>query len=397
MSDQTQQRFDQWREDLERQVVAPDFAALEGAARRRSRLARASVVTGVAALVVATVVGGDLLRVGQSAPQPAAPTGVHQPDAERALLRSDASARRVVHARGATLVTLAVSQTAPEVRAAVWQRCADASCSTTQRAVAWTTSGFRRTFYAGGPDVSVQRVSDGSLLLQSLSTAPHTLLVRPDGTTVAVTDAATGPVADGESTTESGDAIDTSTGVRHPVPGRAVAGVDAPRSLHGLLVALDQGRLVWSDDDGRTWQRARLNDPPPAGATVLLAGSLDPDVQVAVTTGRSGARAYVTTDGRTWHRRTLPQPDEARLGALGDLVVLPDGRLLVSTSTGVFATDRRWTRFSRLDTGLERPAPGQAVRVKTWTSEGETHIVASSGATAAETTDLRVWRAVTTR
>jgi hypothetical protein len=209
----------------------PDFAEVLARGRALSRRRTATAVA-AAVLVCAGLVGATQLPGRQEAP-PVAPTPTPTPtSSESASGSADPdrpTAQQIVDDPASRLVEVRVVPGEPDVRAALWSRCASPACDVRQQAVVLTDDGFATRTVADAPlsDASIRVSGNGDVVVLDYRATLKLHVFRTDGTQVAATMSTEAvPVAEGEvvgGVDYAGSrpifwATDTTTAQAHAVP-----------------------------------------------------------------------------------------------------------------------------------------------------------------------------------
>jgi hypothetical protein len=401
----------------------PDFAEVLARGRALSRRRTATAVA-AAVLVCAGLVGATQLPGRQEA-APVAPTPTPTPtSSESASGSADPdrpTAQQIVDDPASRLVEVRVVPGEPDVRAALWSRCASPACDVRQQAVVLTDDGFATRTVADAPlsDASIRVSGNGDVVVLDYRATLKLHVIRTDGTQVAATMSTEAvPVAEGEvvgGVDYAGSrpifwATDTTTAQAHAVP--------VPDDTR-QLIQTDSGQLramtarsshAWSDDGGETWtERGGAVD-----STLLSSIVTSTDDTHVVVGGGDGATLApfnqirrLAGDG-TWSVIDVPGNPTAYVGPQA---VLPDGRFLVAvedwsdrgrpdqplegTPPGIYVSDGDdWSAYSHVESGapFETPEPMQPMVTDIEVSDAGTLITAlgPDQTTAWTSTDLGV-------
>ncbi|HEY7042828.1 MAG TPA: sialidase family protein [Nocardioidaceae bacterium] len=260
--------------DVRGKVVAPSYDDLVSTSRRRRR--SSALLSTVATLVVVGLAWAGVhgLHDDTSTPtQPAngrhlttepipRPTHESPPAGSRRL-----TAEQIVDASDSYLVAFAESGADPEAQVSVWRCREQPNCPGWRGGIAVTDDDFGTRTVIDLPrnaNPVAQDVGDKMFLVGD---APNGVLLRPDGTTVAMTlYRTTGPLASGEVLVRvhTGPAtfggLDPQTGRVHLLAVPRSDGVDLQGNgswLWGVAFTDTADsvmqRVIWSDDGGTTW------------------------------------------------------------------------------------------------------------------------------------------------
>lgn len=395
-----------------------DALIRRGVGRRRK--ARVRLVT-TAVLAVAVIVGIGVVALGQddpdSHPVPAPATGDHrepQPDPR------ELTPQQIVHAEGARLEALAVSEDDSDVRASIWSLCLNERCSRHRMALAVTRDEFATSEYLPLPNSAwypvLEPLRDDAFYLDADEVRG---VLTPDGRLTRTTrPTRAGPLTEDETLLQDGVAVDQDGSAhRLSMPTDAYSPV---QQTGGRIVATrgvgSDAEVVWSDDGGATWSGNPLSGRPSALYEVIESAEGN---TIAVAEGTDGATLFpfvavhVSRDGgATWDRVRTFRPD-GELGYLAWAVVRPDGSLL--TRLQAWSDDRRddpsrrtrgpyrsagldWSAMHPFGTGLGGDGRGDDRRLQQVTDGDEPALYLSDDAEAYVSGDGgRTWQPTAAR
>jgi hypothetical protein len=312
-----------------------------------------------AAAVAVGVVGS---QVGLPAPD-RSPVDVPLPTPSRTTdPRPRLSATQVVDHPDARLRVLRVSAADPQVRAAVWQVCQDSRCNSARTAVAVTGNGFedRVDLDVPGRAVPVVTVAGADSFYVAWGSRTR-MVVHADGRTLPVRlSGDPGPLVEGEVVVRFDHrpdlfvVVDPHTGDAHRVttpPGTRNLELSQTGRLVGIAHdSAGTARAVWSEDGGDTWQERALPMTEASLTSVVQGGGEDAMTALSGGDGATvlpfGSMHRSRDAGRTWEDLDVGSDPQAYVG---QIVVLPDGRLLVDV---VAWSDQRINRMGSRPLGL---------------------------------------------